>query len=178
MPTTDYTNLIWSGFANNLLIVLLSSLIPLSTGILLNFFASKKATIGKVFGWVSLPFECICPLLLLIILYYLLPAERNNALFIIVIAFSLSFIGYLPARYISSYFFINNILYIGLGLISTIFKWSFCVGYIAYNDMLKGAQMTIARTYNPIYLLIPFIVSLLILTILEIGKRLIKQLMK
>ena len=174
--------LLWfEGLSRNLLITALSAIIPLGLGVLFTFFASRNRIAETVFSWMSLPSECVCPVLTMLVLYYQVLADLGidvSAIAAAVIAFTCCFSFYMPARFVRSDSFLKNVLVNGLGLLSSLFKWSFCVSFIGIVDMLKVASMMGNKAYNYWYYVIPFMVCLIIVGCLEAGKRLIKQFMK
>ena len=166
------------GLINTILIVICSSVIPFITGLIFNLIASKSSVANNIFSWLSLPLEIICPVIFLIIIYYTIPSGDISTVFIASAVFSIIFAGYMPARFSPSFSFGKNILYNGLGLVSSIFKWSFCVGYIGCMDLLKATQMIFARTYDYRYIWIPLVFVTGVLLVIEVGRRLVKQFMK
>ncbi len=183
--TRYFPRLLEGGF-NTLLITALFSLGPLAVGILLSFLSSKFPAVGKVFGWLSLPFECISVPALLLVSFYTLGGLFGDwyigmkvvTWIAIAITFTLGFAGYMPARHVAEYTFLKNILYNGLGLIATVFKWSFCVYLIGFADLFNAARGIFGVTYKADVYWIPLVVFFVVLFILEAGRRLVKQLMK
>ncbi|MBQ8605402.1 MAG: hypothetical protein IJ408_01575 [Clostridia bacterium] len=176
--------LLMEGFGNNIFITALSVIFPILIGILLTFIASKSKIAESVFSWLSMPFECICPALLLITVYYLIPYVFDLGIneiikyVVIIVSFTTCFLFYMPARFVKSDSFLKNTLVNGIGLISAVFKWSFCLSFIGFLDLTRASQNIMAKYYNPLILLIPFAVSVLTLFVLELIKRFIKQFMK
>ncbi len=183
--TRYFPRLLEGGF-NTLLITALFSAGPLIVGILLSFLASKFPVVGKVFGWLSLPFECISVPALLLVSFYTLGhlfgdwyiGRKFVAWIAIAITFTLGFAGYMPARHVAEYTFLKNILYNGLGLIAAVFKWSFCVYLIGFTDLFNATRSLFGVTYKLDVYWIPLVVFFVVLFILEAGRRLVKQLMK
>ena len=164
------------GFAGNCLIVMLSCILPLGLGVVFTLVASRSRTAAKVFRWVSLPFECLCPAALMTAMYFAVFAYYvDSGLVAIVFAFALSFFGYMPARYHEADSFAKNLLVNGLGLISAMYRWSFCAGLIAYKDLLRGADIIRSRTFVGWVTLIPLFVSFFMLLVPEIVIRILKQ---
>ncbi len=177
---SEYFPRILEGLLTNLLIVALTFACVFPIGLLLSFFASKSKTAGKVFHWLSLPFECLPIITVLFFVYFSAGrAFHFTALVAALIAFVICFIGYMPARHDPNSSFLKNILYNGLGLISTVFKWSLVSSIIGVPEMIKRAQNVIAITFNSfeVWTFVFICVFILILPI-EIARRLIKQLMK
>ena len=180
-----FPRLLEGGF-NTLLITALFSVGPLIVGILLSFLASKFPVVGKVFGWLSLPFECISVPALLLVSFYTLGRLFGDGYFgvkfvawiAIAITFTLGFAGYMPARHVVEYTFFKNILYNGLGLIVAVFKWSFCVYLIGFTDLFQATRGIFSMTFKTDVFWIPLVVFFVVLFILEAGRRLVKQLMK
>ena len=175
MDSMQYLDLMFAGFGNNLLITLLSIVFPLGLGILFTFLCGKNRTLEKVFHWVSLPFECICPIALMAVMYFMVFPFMNSGLFPIVLTFSLAFLGYMPARYNRSMSAGRNIAYNGLGLASAIYKWSFCVYIIGYRDLFAAANIVRSRIYIGTVMLIPLAVSFVVIAIIEVARRIIKN---
>ncbi len=169
----DVFGLIREGFVNNLLVTLLSLILPLGIGVLFSFFSGLNKTVGKIFSWLSLIFEIFCPIVLMLCFYFFIPSL--NPMLAVVFALSISFLGYMPARYIYEKSFLYNILYNGLGLISSIFKWSLCAGYVGYMDVLKAAELLRGRTFDSVYLIYPLVISVVFLLFIELLKRIVKN---
>jgi len=176
---TDMMMLI-DGFANNLIIMLLSAILPLAIGIPLIFAAHRNQTVGKVFHWISLPFECLCPAIFIVVCAFGFFASLPIDLVLIpaIAAFTLSFIGYMPARYEPIYSIGKNIIYNTLGLFSAIFKWSFCASLIGAKDMLFSARNIASKTFTPDSYVIVLIASFAVILLFEIARRIVKQRMK
>ena len=170
-----YKDTILKGFGTNFLLTLLSIIFPLGLGILFTFLCSKNRTLAKVFHWVSLPFECICPVALMGAMYFFVFSNLDSGLFPIVLTFNLAFLGYMPARYDRSMSAGRNIAYNGLGLVSAVYKWSFCVCIIAYIDLFYAANIVRSRIYQGIVMLIPLAVSFVVIAVIEVLRRIIKN---
>ena len=172
------------GFGNSLLITLLSIIFPLAIGIIITIFSSKFKVVNSIFGWLSLPFECLCPMFLCVAIYFLIPMKiipRDTwSIIIAVVVLTISFLGYMPARCVESYSAIKNIFYNGIGLVKNICIWSFFItsSSIANTDLFRVTLTAISRTYNHVYWLIPLLISITILFVFELARRLIKQFMK
>lgn len=172
-------NLLLQGFANNIIITIISVIFPLCLGVLLTFLAGKSRIADRIFLWISLPFESICPVLLLVFIYYISGRLINfNRYVITIFTFSICFMFYMSARFVKTDSFLKNTLVNGIGLISTVFKWSFCVSFIGVIDLLKAANLIMAKSYNPVSYILPFVISLIIIFVLELAKRLLKQFLK
>ena len=155
--------MILKGLSVNLLITFASCIFPLNFGILTSVFARLNSKVEKVFSWLSLPVESFCPLVFLAALFYGtnlfdISVYRN---IIPIVAFSICFIGYMPARYNSGYSLIKNILYNGIGLISTVFKWTFCLGFIGVDELLRTAGVLNMRYFSGK----PYIIAFLIVNL-------------
>ncbi len=179
---------LFSGITGTLTVVVLSSIIPLAVGSLLTIFAVNNSKLEKIFSWISMPFECLCPILLVLVIYFYLPPSINhflgveffaNPLFSIVLTLSLCFVGYMPNRVNQSYSALKNIICNGIGLVRSLFMWSFAVSsMIGYKDLVSYSKMMMARTYYFEYYLIPFVFAAIVIAILEVSRRLVKQYMK
>ena len=177
--------MLFKGFFVNLIITAVTVGILLIPGILLTLLAKKAPIIGKIFGWLSIPFECICPIAMILCLYYLFPGMRTllggtdvSAIFMAILALTVAYLGYMPARFVPEYSFLKNISYNSLGLISAIFKWSFCVFAIGGQDLLFYARNMMNRNYQTGILWVPLAVCFVCLLGIELLRRIVKQFMK
>ncbi len=168
------------GFAGNLLITVLSFIFPFIIGTVFNILANKFKLADTISNWISLPIEILCPVTLFPLCYFVLfPSGKKIVSFlIIIIVMTITHLGYMPARHNKDKSILYNILYNGLGLISSLFKWSFCVGIINVMDILEVASVYLSRTYNSSYYWIPVIASTLTLFVIETARKLIKQFVK
>lgn len=176
--------LLLRGFGGNLLITAATVCLLLLPGILLTLLAKKVPVIGKIFGWLSIPFECICPVALILALYlsvqsiFHLRNMQVSTNLAIILGLTIAYMGYMPARFVPEYSFLKNILYNGLGMISAVFKWSFCAFIIGGQDIIYYARNLMYRAYRGGYYWIPLVVAFACLLILEVARRVIKQFMK
>ena len=175
----EYANL-FIGLLVNLLITVLSSIIPITVGFVLSVASAeseKLSKAGRIFGLV---FESLSPLVVLFLVYFGIPqiiGTTINSFVVSVIGFSICFIGYLPARYNGEYSPGKNIVVNSLGLLSTVFKWSLCVGYIGCSELLKNARSIIGMNYQFAFTyFLVFLISFAVLLVLEIAKFLAKEL--
>ncbi len=178
---TSYFSVIGEGALNTLLIVILSSILPVGLGILFTVLSSKSKTAQKVFSWVSLPFECLCPITFLVVLYFSVTRYIHiymTPLPAVVIALTFCFIGYIPSRYVDTYSLKKNIIYNMLGLYRNIFMWSFCASIIGCMDLLSASKQIMATTYYAEWYFVPFAFAFVVLLAIEIPRKIIKQKMK
>lgn len=170
------------GLINTLLIIVLSSVIPLGIGCLFTFLSSINKVTYSIFNWLSFPTEVLCPLIITLILFYLpgylFDGETLPRIACVIIAFSICFISYMPAHYNKDSSLLKNMLCNGFGLISTITKWSCIAGYISVIDLVNAAQKMLARTFDWTSMLIAFAVLTVLISVPELAKRLTKQFMK
>lgn len=66
----DMLSSIFAGFGTNLLITAVTFSVCIIVGILLSVLAKLNKTVGKIFEWLSLPFECISIPIALILVYF------------------------------------------------------------------------------------------------------------
>ena len=167
---------IWQGLINNFLITVASCVLPLMIGTAAYFVCSKNDVISKLSHLVGTLFESFCPVITIVLLYYCVFSQsRLNATLVCIIGFSLSFLGYMPTRYNSEYSFFKNTIVNGLGLISSILKWSFCASFIGVVELLRVANIQMSRTYDPSSFWTAFIISFVALLILELMKFFAKE---
>lgn len=167
---------LFSGLLINLLITIGSSIIPVVVGLLLYMICSNKGTIpnwGKLFG---LFFECCCPVVLLLLVYYTVGFNigRINNIVACIIAFTISFLAYMPKRYNLDFSFKKNLIVNILGLLSCVFKWSFCVSMIGVHEMFGQARLLLHYA-DLSGMWIVFGVSFAIIFILELMKHVAKE---
>ena len=175
------TNYLIEGFTGTFVLVISSLIIPLVIGIVLTICGTKNSTVEKVFSWISLPFECLCPLILFYIIYFTVPIYLGiytTSFLCCISTLSVCFIGYMPSRINQNYSVLKNILYYGLGLLRNIFFWSFTSSVIGYLDLFKAAQMVTATTYKMEFCFIPFVFSFGFVMVIEVARRIVKQCMK
>ena len=109
-------------------------------------------------------------------MYYCVFAQtRLNGIMVCIIGFTISFLGYMPTRYNSDYPFFKNIAVNGIGLVSSIFKWSFCASFIGAVEMLRVANIQMSKTYDPSSFWTAMIISFVVLLILELMKYVAKE---
>ena len=161
------------GLGNNLIFTLLSCIIPFVCGAFFLYAIKKEQT--KLLSWGAVLFEALCPVVLLTYMCY---SSNVPTFFAVVIAFSICFVGYIPARAQESYSQLKNLLYYGLGLFRSVFLWSFCVSIIGGIDLLKATMMVANTRYEFGILLLPLAVSFAILAVVSIARKAIKDSMK
>lgn len=169
------------GLINNILITLSSCLLPIAIGIGLNFLGNAfKNNKGiqrflHIFGSV---FHCVCPVLLIITIFYNLSFNAATDVarpMTVVIAFSLSFFGYIPAHYNKDYSLMKNNTLGVINLFSHVFIWSFISGYIAVPDALSYAQRVMHSTYESGEFIVLFFKIGIILMLLQVLKLIIEE---
>lgn len=167
---------LFKGLLNNFLITGCSCILPLIIGLAMYFICVKNKNLCKVAHFFGMFFESICPLLTIMIMYFcVLRKVQLNPLLVCIIGFTISFIGYMPTRFNKKDSLIKNLAVNGIGLISSIFKWSFCASFIGVKDMLGVAKILQSKTFEAYYLWVPFLVAILIIFILEIIRFVIKE---
>lgn len=167
------------GLAKNLLITVFSSISPFLVGLFFNFMCKRfpvSIIIARIVGMI---FESICPVVIISLIWYSgLGFAVNDRLICCIIGFSISFIGYIPSRYRADYSFSKNTVVNLFGLLSTIFKWSFCVSAIAIYDLLGRSDLIRGSTSDSGSLWLVLLISFFIILMLELAKFLAKKEMK
>lgn len=173
-------NNLLEGLGNNLLITVLSVILPLAVGtgltVLMHF--TKKTPVPKIFRILAVCTESAVPMLLVLVSYFCWFQNVRSALLAVTVAFSVSFLGYMVSRYEPSDSLLKNMTVNGIGLVADVFKWSTVVGYIGMMDMTKAADFLRMKDYETGYLLIPLAVIGGILLTLYLAKALCKNFMK
>lgn len=168
--------LLSQGLLNNILITIGSCILPFAVGTAAYFVCSRNEVLTKLAHLGGMFFESLCPIITIVIMHYcILSQTRLSASWVCIIGFSLSFLGYMPTRFNSDYSLYKNTIVYGLGLASTIFKWSFCASYIGAVEMLRVANIQMARTYDPSSFWNAFIISFVTILILELMKFFAKE---
>ena len=168
----------FTSLLNNILITVLSCIIPVLVGIAFNYIysASENPTVSKLSRLFGTVFESICPLVLLTVLYFSVARHlRIRPFWVCVIGFSISFIGYLPLHINDEYSFVKNTVVNALGLASTVFKWSFCVSFISVVDLLRYATVKMSSSYNALSFIPVLAVSFIILLVLELARFFVRE---
>ena len=188
--TMDLFSMLISGFGTDVLVVLLSALLPLLVGIgltvLMHF--TRKSALLKVFRYVAIATEGLVPTVILFTTFFSVPRAIQNLhplfrmepLSTAVIALSICFLGYMVFRYEERDSLIKNLVVNGIGLVADLFKW--CVAVVAVigvQDVLGAAKLYVGRTYNitGAYSLVLLISSVVLVT-LYLVRQLCKDLMK
>lgn len=176
----DNAPMLFEGYMMNILITVVACILPLAIGIPLTIPSKFSPTVSKILSFVSLPFECISPLLFSAILLYFIVPSTSRALMWVVFAFALStsFLLYMPAHFQPEYSMLKNILYNGLGLIQGIFLWSFTASFFGIRDLMRIASNLFALTFNGVGWVVPFVVAFATLFVIGLARRLIKNFMK
>ncbi len=169
------------GLTNNILITAGSCVIPLLIGILAYCLPAvfKKEILSRIVRLFGVFFESLCPLAVLLFLFFLLGKySAVNMMVYTIIGFTICFIGYMPVRYDSRNSLVKNLVVNSLGLISTVFKWSFVSGTIGVLDLLRSAQMQVARTFDSTPYIYVFIISVAIIFFIELLRYIANELLK
>ena len=132
----------FQGLLNNVLIAVGSCLLPMMVGMAAYFVCSKNELLTKLAHLWGVIFESFCPAITILLMYYCIFAQtRLNGILVCIIGFSISFLGYMPMRYTSDDSFFKSVAVNGIGLVSSIFKWSFCASFIGAVEMLRVANI-------------------------------------
>jgi len=166
------------GLLNNFIITIGSSVVPMIVGVLSYLYCRKKASVPKYIRLLGIVFESFCPIIVIVFLIYKFFGSTILASFPIWIAitgFTISFLGYMLTRYNSDYSLAKNIVVNGIGLFSTVFKWSFLARSIGVVEMLGAFNMQVKTTYRTGSIWIVLIVSFIVIFILELMKYIAKE---
>lgn len=166
------------GLLNNFLITIGSCVVPMVVGVLTYLYCRKKATVPKYIRLFGIVFESFCPILTILMLVYFIfgrAIPSVGPMAIAIIGFSISFLGYMLTRYNSDYSLTKNIVVNGIGLFSTAFKWSFLASSVGVVEMLGAFKEYEAFRYTVKPFWIVFIVSFIVIFILEFMKYIAKE---
>lgn len=165
-----YFAFLLKGLFNTAIITVVSCIIPGIIGVVFNSKAENNNSlqaVGKVVGNVFNSFSIIP---LLCCLFYVVFKTSVNAVIISCIAFSLAYIGYMPAHYNQHDSVQKNIVVNGIGMVSSILKWSPCVAFIGCNDLFSSARIIFSRTYSTVFFVIVLGVYFAILLVINFAK--------
>ncbi len=167
------------GLSVNFIITLMASIAPLLFGIAMVFPSRFSNVFRRIIKGISAVTESISPVFMIVLLFYnVFAGSEVSRLAVTIIGFSICFLGYIPSRFNTNYSIGKNIVVNVLGLFADIFKWSLVVGYIGVIDLLRENTMQMARTYEPSVFIGGFIVSLIVLLIINGLKLLFEEIMK
>ena len=168
------------GLKINFWLTIVSFIVLLTIGIPLSLAVKKNDYSRKIFMWINIPFNCIC-IPIFFLYYYLVHFAFGvvtvSRFLIVVSAMIFAYLLYLPSKYNVSFSFVKNILYNSLGLLSILFKWSFVSMILVLSDGLEiTMKLTAVGLVTPsIFLLL---ITFILLLVIEIGRVLIRELMK
>ena len=177
MPFSSTLFSLFRGLLFNLLITVGSCIIPIIVGFLIYMSCNNQ---GRIPSWVKvfgLFFESFCPIVTLCLLYYAVFSRFRgfNSVLTCILIFTICFLGYMPKRYSLDLSFKKNFIVNTIGLLSYAFKWSFCITVIAVYDMLARARQSLALRADCLSFGIAFIISFVIIFILESMKCMTKE---
>ena len=181
MSTTvsaGFTSAFFSGLLNNLLIVLLSSIVPIGAGIGFTFAmrAIKKRGIRILLRILGVLSYALAPMALMMCLFFNL--YHLESLTVIVLSLSLSHLGFFLVFYDNGSSAGKNIAVNILGLLSSVFMWSMAAGYIGYGEMLRICNLYAAKYYVTSYYFPALIAAFAVLLALNIPRMILKERMK
>ncbi len=187
--STEWIPMILSGLGTNVLIVILSSILPLVVGIGLTVLMhyKRKTALPKVFRYVSILTEGMVPLIILFVMFLSYPqlVQMVDPIFRVepttaaLMALSVCFMGYMVFRYDERDSLVKNLVVNGIGLFADLFKWCFSiVAFVGVPDMVGQARIYIGSTYRFTIYIYLLIIGMAILIPLYIGRQLCKDFMK
>lgn len=168
----------FKGLLNNFIITIGSCVVPMIVGVLSYLYCRKKATVPKYIRFLGIVFESFSPILTIMMLGYFIfgrAIPSVGPMAIAIIGFSISFLGYMLTRYNSDYSLTKNIVVNGIGLFSTVFKWSFLASSLGVVEMLGAFKQYESMRYTLEPFWIVFIVSFIVIFILEFMKYIAKE---
>ena len=174
----DFSRELFSGLFMNVLFSVITCIFPLIIGIALTLICRKCRVLPKIVRIVGSLFEVLCPIVVIFMAFYLLNLPRQLATFIILIPFSFCFMGYMLIHYNEQYSAIKNIVVNGLGLFSTVFKWSFVLRCVGISEALTVAERFASGSYNLNCFWLLLFASAAILIVVEVGRAIAREFMK
>ena len=143
--TTEVICIFTEGLLNNILITLASCVLPTAVGIgfnsLGNAFRNRNGIQRFLYIFGSV-FHCLCPIILMFTFFYTFHNITRSMT--IILALSLSFLGYIPAHYNRSDSLMKNNILGMINLFSSVFMWSFVFSYLG-KEALSYA-LSVAKT--------------------------------
>lgn len=181
METQEVVKSLVEGYYENTFITLVAFIFPFGFGVLAMLLQQKFGMMHKLISWASLITECVVPTLAILFVFYVpgfvIGKPFINREWSAIIGLSMAFVFHMPARHDPSASFGKNVLYTGLDLLSTLFKWSIAARVIGVYELLQNAQ-----NYVGYGVLWPLFVTagmfFVTLFIPECGKRIVKHYMK
>ena len=178
MGISEYTDLITKGLLNNCIMVLCACILPLMFGVGLSFLANVNGGLRKLVKTVSNVFESMSFIFLIIILYYCVFWKYDSSLFVCIIGLTISHLGYISARLNQNCSIWKNIAVNSVGLLSSLFKWSLCVGYIGTRELCYSLNIIRSTTFEANVFWIGLLISFAIIFILRMIRLVLEETMK
>ncbi len=187
MINYEFFPMLIKGLGTDLLITILAVIFPLIVGVgltvLMHF--TRKSALPKIFRYISILTEGLCPVCILLMTYFTLPQILQYSLaikpaFASGVALSLCFMGYMAFRYDERDSLVKNIVVNGIGLVADMLKWCFGVAFlIGVSDLISAARNYAASTY---LFFMPYfsvtVIIFLILAVLYIIRQICKDFIK
>ena len=173
---------ILNGLLNNILITVLSSILPFMVGVVFTILAKQKVFLKRGVKAASYIFECFVPIITMLFLFYnvsfLAKTTEIPRIVFCIAGFTISFLGYMSARYREDWSIIKNIIVNALNLVLTVFKWSFVASFIAVGDLTRQLMMITQRSFEGSILWLGLIIPFVILFIFHAIKYVLEEWMK
>ena len=118
---------------------------------------------------------------MLFLFYNIMPLAKTTEIPRIafcIAGFTISFLGFMSARYREDWSVIKNIIVNALNLVLTVFKWSFVASFIAVGDLTYQLRLIVQRSYEGSIFWLGLIIPFVILFILHIIKYILEEWMK
>ena len=169
--------IIISGLLRNLMIMLLSSLLPAAVGVGMTFVMQgvKKSGTRLRLRVVSVIFYCFSPMLLMLCFFYKLSLSAMPAL---ILALTVSHLGFFMICYDHAASVLKNIVVNFLGLLSSTFLWSLSGALVGYDELLHTANALTARTFETVYFVYGLAMAFAVLAAVNIPRMILKEKMR
>ncbi len=176
----DFSALIGEGFLNNILIMLLSSLLPAIVGIGLTFLVGmvKKKGLRIPLRIIGAVFYSLAPMPLMLYLFFNPFSHSIVRIISVVLALSISHLGYYMMCYDASASIGKNIAVNSLGLLSSTFLWSMVSSFIGQSDIISACRVITGSTYQYECYGIVLLICFVVLAILNIPRMILKEVIK
>ena len=176
----NYISMVFTGLLNNLLVMLLASIVPAGVGIGLTFLMKSVGTKGirLPFRIIGAVFYSLAPITLLLVLFFWTFARSTLTMPSVVIALMISHLGYFAMHFDKDASVGKNIVVNTLGLLSSLFMWSMVSGYVGFNDVVHMGNQIRGISFDPGILSVVLMITFVVLAALNVPRMILKETMK
>ena len=172
-----------SGLLNNLLIMLLSAIVPLIIGIGLTILVGKveKKGLRIPLRIVGTMFYSLAPIALLLFLFFNVfgvARAENAGMISVILTIMISHLGFFMIFYDASGSIKKNIVVNIMGLFSSTFLWSMAGSFVGVHEIISCAKMISGKAFEFGVYGTVLLICFAILAALNIPRMILKEVMK